>query len=346
MINLNLRHKRQALFQMPTDRFKSLSFDAKSWSVYDNANFSIHITDKCNADCAFCIAHLRYLNDGNTYVKPELESFDKYLATLDKALKAVSAVSPSISITGGEPTVSPKIGQIIDVLIANNVRKKTITTNASGLHYKLDGGKTVFEKLVDYELDYLNISRAHWDEDKNALLMTMNKKLASNGFLKEIFQEARKAGLKTRLSCALLKDGVNSLETILKYTQWAQEIGADAVIFRQLMKFNESKVLPGRIPIFCKEQELDLVPLWEEMDASKKFILQHQVLGYYYYVEVRTFDGFPVVTESADLNLIPVQLDRFSTQLKAPVAFELVYHPNGNLCAGWNENELVMLESF
>ena len=51
-----------------------------------------------------------------------------------------------------------------------------------------------------------------------------------------------------------------------------------------------------------------------------------------------------VVSESADLRLINPQLNKYKEELGNKTAFEMVFHPNGNLCAGWNENEQIMSE--
>lgn len=344
MVNLELRQNKQKLFTQPLENFKTLNGD-EDWLVYNNANMSIHVTDKCNADCAFCIAHLRYLNDGLTYLKPEIESDELYYQQLDNILKLVKGVNPSVSITGGEPTVNRKLPAILKILSAHDVRKRTITTNGTGLHYKVnDGSKTVLDCLYDYKLEHLNISRAHYDSAENARLMVMKEHLMPNGLLNEVVEDAKSKGIKIRLSCALLKNGISSYDEIMRYIDWGVKLGADNIIFRQLMQFEEDKVKPGRIPDFCKEEAISLEPVWENFDNDKRFEFYHQVLGYYYYVEVRKYAGANVVSETADLRMINPQLKKYKEQFGRPTAFEMVFHPNGNLCAGWNEHEQVMKE--
>lgn len=339
MVDLNLRHEKQKSFDPSLDSFKNLSFD-ENWLVYHNANLSIHVTDKCNADCGFCIAHLRYLNEGLAYAKPEIRDKDRYYERLDSVLGLLKELNPSVSITGGEPTVNKKLPKILKILSSHNVRKRTITTNGTGLFYKDGDGKTILECLSDYKLEHLNISRAHFDSDKNGEIMVM--KGAPNGMIREVIQEAKVKGIQTRLSCALLKNGISSFRDIMKYIDWGMEIGADNIIFRQLMQFDEKEVKAGRISEYCKQEEMDLLPVWEYFDARDDFDLYHQVLGYYYYVEVRKHRGINVVSESANLRIIKSQLEKFKDKFKQKTAFEMVYHPNGNLCAGWNEHQQIM----
>lgn len=341
MIDVNKRNQRQNVFNPENQDFKTVLLD-ESWKVYHNANMSIHVTDKCNADCGFCIAHLRYLNEGLVYLKPEIDQDEQYYQRLDNILKLTKALNPSVSITGGEPTVNRKLPNILKILSSHNVRKRTITTNGTGLFYKAGENKTVLDALADYKLEHLNISRAHFNNKLNADIMVMKEHLMPEGKLEEIVQEAKIRGIKTRLSCALLKNGISSFEDIMKYTEWALKLGVDNVIFRQLMQFDDTKVQPGRIPNYCKEEEIDLMPIWNYFDSNKEFEFYHQVLGYYYYVEVRKYKGINVVSESADLRIINSQLEKYKEKFGAKTAFEMVFHPNGNLCAGWNEHEQIM----
>jgi molybdenum cofactor biosynthesis enzyme MoaA len=343
MTNLMTRKQQQEVFNPKEKDFKKIYLDDE-WNIYNNVNMSIHVTDKCNADCGFCIAHLRYLNDGLVYLKPEIENEDKYYQRLDEILNLTKKINPSVSITGGEPTVSKKLPTILKILAGHNVRKRTITTNGTGLFLNIGSGKTVLDALSDYKLEHLNVSRAHFNNKLNADIMVMKEHLMPEGKLEEIIQEAKLRGIKTRLSCALLKNGISSIDDIMRYTEWGLKIGVDNVIFRQLMKFDDKKVKPGRIPNYCKEEEIDLMPIWEFFDSRNDFELYHQVLGYYYYVEVRKYKGINVVSETADLRIINSQLKYFKDKFKKPTAFEMVFHPNGNLCAGWNENEQIMSE--
>lgn len=343
MIDLNKRKERQKLFSPKKEDFKELKSE-ENWNIYHNANLSIHVASECNADCAFCIAHLRYLNEGLKYVKPDIKNPEVYYKRLDDILNMVKNINPSLSITGGEPTINKKLPQILEILMKHNVRKRTITSNGTGLFNKAKNDKTIIDLLGDYKLEHLNISRAHFDSKENAKIMVMKESLMPDGKLEEIIQEAKRQNMKVRLSCALLKNGISDPKDVMKYIEWGLKIGADNVIFRQLMQFEYDKVEKGRIPDYCKEEEIDLNPLWNYFDSVSDFELYHQVLGYYYYVEVRNYKGINVVSESADLRQINPQLDKFEKMYGKKTAFELVYHPNGNLCAGWNENEKIISE--
>jgi molybdenum cofactor biosynthesis enzyme MoaA len=337
MINISKRLEKQKLFDIDSSNFKNLG----GWSIYNNANLSIHLGEKCNANCDFCIAHLRYLNENKEYKKPFIEDDEKYINRLNAVLDFVKPINPSVSITGGEPTLYSRFPLIVASLKSHNVRKRTMTTNASGLLNSYNN-KTYLQILEDYKLEYLNISRAHYDETINAQIMH-SEKLPANEELKEIIGDAELHGISVRLSCILLKDHIGNFTEIQKYIRWAQNIGVKNVIFRQLMNFDKKNVACGRIPDYCLKQNVELYPIWQEFDKNPEYDLYHQVLGYYYYVEIRKFENMNIVTEGADLRLIKPMMKKYKEKYKKPIGFEMVFHPNGNLCTGWQENEMQIL---
>ena len=340
-LNLDIRYKRQELFDLGIERFKPVRFGDEDILVYDNANLSLMLTDACNADCNFCIAHLRYAVDGHTYIKPSLRSFDDYKNTFETYWRNhIAGINPSVSITGGEPSIHKNIIPSIDMVSGVSSRKKTITTNGSGL---LLNAAEVLNGLINNKFDYLNISRAHYIDEINNRLMVTPESLISESDLMAIIRQAKAGGIRVRLSCALLKEGIHTINDMKAYADWAIDLGCDNVIFRQLMDFDGSRVTPGRISTYCKTQQVDLMPLWEDMSKDKAFQLFHQVLGYYYYVELYKYRGIDLVTESADLRLIDQQLKYFTNKFNRQVAFELVYHPNGTLGYSWREFEGILL---
>lgn len=333
--------RRTEPFDLSDDRFLSMEIEGARWRIYDNANLSIHLGDSCNADCQFCIAHLRYLDEGRIYQKPAL-SKDAYLRRLADLGPVFRAANPSVSITGGEPTLHPDLPEVLELLKGMGLRKRTMTTNGSGL-LSSTGGKDTLSRLADYRLEHLNISRAHHDHARNAEIMRLGSGL-DDLQLARAAARAKEAGIDVRLSCALLREGVCDLAGAEAYLRWASSLGIDKVIFRQLMDFDEARA-EGGIPAYCRTQKVPLTGLWEAFDSSPEYRLLKTVRGYYYYVEIRGRGRMTVVSEQADLNRIDPCVERFESRFGLPTAFELVFHPNGNLCAGWFEDQRILSES-
>ncbi|MBM3199529.1 radical SAM protein [Candidatus Woesearchaeota archaeon] len=337
--NLDMRYKRQEMFDITEKELMPFNANGKNYLAYGNVNLSVFVSDYCNASCNFCVAQLRYFHDGVDYIKPVITDEKEYYGKLKVMLDTVKPLDPSVSLTGGEPTLDPKLPMILNILDSYNVRKRTITTNGSGLLKKVKGSNdTILDRLADYKLQHLNISRAHYDEKTNDRIMGLKNPPLSDSELEEIIRISNENNIRPRLSCILIKEGVNSVKEMVKYMDWAESIGIDNVVFRQLMKFDEKTVKPGRIPDFCKSQGVNLIPLWESLDKDERFSFTTQILGYYYYVEVFKYKNIDMVSEMADLTLIEKEKERSLKKTNGvPVIYELVFHPNGNLCGSWRE---------
>lgn len=343
-INYQWRYRRQELFDITKKQLIPFKIKDKDYLVYGNVNLSIFLTQHCNAHCNFCVAQLRYFHEGVDYIKPAITDEKEYFSRLVEVISTIRPLNPSVSLTGGEPSISPLLPETLNILARHNVRKRTMTTNGSGLLRVLgEGRKTVLDRLVDYKLAHLNISRAHYDENINQEIMKIDGGFP-NKDLEYIIRRARKKGIRPRLSCVLLKDYIDNFDEIIRYLDWAQSIGCDNVVFRQLMDFDRSTVKDGPIPRYCSEKNVELIPLLEVIDRDPRFAFENQVLGYYYYVEVWRYRGIDVVLEKADLKLIEPEKAKSLKQTGGiPVIYELIFHPNGNLCGSWREwKEIIM----
>jgi organic radical activating enzyme len=116
-------------------------------------NLSIVLPGKCNANCQFCFNKNRKCAD--------IES-SEYRDKLFSMLEYFRDNTPDnfqISITGGEPTLSPHFIHLLNILSIEKYNKKfhkiVLTTNGA--------------KFPDYlpeiakAIDHINISRHHWD---------------------------------------------------------------------------------------------------------------------------------------------------------------------------------------
>ena len=323
--------------------------------VYATANVSIFLTSKCNAACGFCVADLRYLNDNKCQVinsenpftaKAKLKYSNWYLKRLESVLKKLHEFSLgrlSVSITGGEPTMSYMFNDVVDLVRKANFAVNTITTNDSKLLNKMDNGITPLELLLNQKYDYINISRPSHLEDENCRIMKYSDTSVSdyvnwsNEYLKEVISEIHHHGFtKERLSCALLKDSVHNVSGIKKYIDAYQKLGVNNFIFRQLMGFDKNSI-NAEVMNYCRKNMVMLDDIWKEMDNEEDFVKFMNLVGYYYYVEIYKYHGATVASEAANL------ITQYKEKAKNPdVVYEMVFHPNGNLCAGWIDDEEVL----
>ena len=128
------------------DRYNYTPFMGKY--LYTNCNFSIFLLGECNANCKFCVAHIR---------NNQLKDDKIQLEYIKKAIELVKPLNPTVSLSGGEPTLSPIFGELCDLL--KDFRIKAVTTNGYALERTLP-------YLIKNNWTYLNISIPHYDDAK------------------------------------------------------------------------------------------------------------------------------------------------------------------------------------
>nr|MDO8115957.1 radical SAM protein [Candidatus Sigynarchaeota archaeon] len=307
------------------------------YNVYANCNVSIYSAAPCNGRCPFCVEKVRPASECLSLerVKQDIDD-ERYFKSLERACNAVSPLNPSVSITGGEPSIDPRLPRILETICHHDFRKRTITTNGSGL---LDNG--LLHELIAAKFSHLNISRAHFSDERNQALMQLDR-FFSNERLGSIISATRGTCLRPRLSCVLLTGEIDSLEAIIDYLEWTSRLGVDNVVFRQLMKFDaRSRGNPDPVLQYSQQRRVLLDPILAEIyspaTGHEQFEFKKQVVGYYYYVEVyeyraRNHKKMDVVLEIADLSFI-------DKARHAPgghdTIHEFVVHPSGSLNSGW-----------
>ena len=302
-------------------------------TAYANANLSLYSGQECNGDCPFCVEKLRPAVRGWSQASQRrIEPDDKtYFEALDQVLTALAPLDPSVSLTGGEPSLDPRLPRLLRVLARHDARKRTVTTNGSGL-LDLREGRTVMDWIADTGVRHLNLSRAHAADAENARLMCLGEQALTAAGIREVVRRASGTATRVRLSCALLRPETATLEDALGYLGFAESLGVDNVVFRQLMLGGSAPEDP--VIAYSNQHRVALEPLLERVSADPRFTFVKQVLGYYYYVEVWRYRGIDVVFEKADLDHLEI-----TKQRHPGIIHELIFHPNGRLGATWQPTD-------
>lgn len=318
------------------NQFNLFSFEGKDRIVYSNVNLAIFTDDYCNANCKFCIEQFRFEDKSQMYKKCKIRNDEEYFKRLEYVLDYLHPLNPSISITGGEPTKSRRLKRTLELIDKYDYRKRVITTNGSGLLDVVEG-KSVIQHLVNNGFSHLNISRTHYDEDINKSIMQYRRGYFSNDDLMKIVDFAKMNNLRPRMSCVLLKEGVNSLEEMIKYLDFYESLGIDNVVFRELADFDSKTMLNPEKMEYCNANKIRLNDIWKQIYSDSRFTPIRQILGHYYHVKVHKYKSIDIVSQSTDL----VKLHEHKTD---DTVFEMVFHPNGNLNSSWEDNENILLE--
>jgi GTP 3',8-cyclase len=328
------RRRKSAAFDLAANSTAGRTIWLELWGrrvpVYANANLSIYSAQPCNARCPFCVEELRPASRGLALAAQKAVEPDdgRWFGQLERVLDAVAPLAPSVSVTGGEPSKDPRLPRILGTLAARGARKRTLTTNGSGLLDVRDG-RPLVDWIAATGVAHLNVSRAHPDQARNGRLMRLPEQLPLEGLV-EVVRRARAGGTRVRLSCVLLEEGIRDRAGVLAYLDFARSIGVDNVIFRQLMRTDPETHAPNFVVRYSDRQRAPLEPLLDELSADPRFAFRRQIVGYYYYVEVWRHGEMDVVFEEADL----AQLER-ARRAAPDVVHELVFHPDGRLASTW-----------
>lgn len=328
------RRRKSAAFDLETNSTarRTVTFDlfGRSVRVYANANLSIYSAQACNAKCPFCVEELRPASRGTALESQKTAERDDrvYFEQLELVLEALRPLSPSVSVTGGEPSIDPRLPRILRTLADHGMRKRTMTTNGSGL-LDVREGRAVIDWVTATELRHLNISRAHPDHERNAQLMHLRTGLTLSQ-LREVVERVSTAGARVRLSCVLLRGETDSLDGVRRYLDFAASVGVDNVIFRQLMLSDPATAAVNPVVRYSDAKRAALEPILDAISADAGFRFVRQVVGYYYYVEVWRFGTMDVVFEEADLARLEA-----TKRAEPDLIHELVFHPNARLASTW-----------
>lgn len=139
---------------------------------YEVDNFTAVLPVTCNADCGFC---------PEKEIPNELKaSKDDYLYNLVDAINQTAHLGyDHVSISGGEPTLDPRLlGQAIRTIITNTpIKKVGLTTNGQFLESTSKINKFVeaaFDESGVPLIDFINISRHAVRTEENNAIMGVN----------------------------------------------------------------------------------------------------------------------------------------------------------------------------
>lgn len=189
--------------------FESYFKLSESNTTINNPNFSIVVPGGCNGKCDFCFWQ-------------KTKPCGNYINKLTETLNNLPSQFYQISLTGGEPTISPYLKSILETIDKRNFTKVVLTTNGSKL---LD-----VIPMLEGKVNHINISRHHYEEDLNNNVF--KTKMISNRQLKHVIAELNKVGIDVTLS-AVLNENLNNKSQIKEYIDFAHRMGATQVFFRK-----------------------------------------------------------------------------------------------------------------
>jgi MoaA/NifB/PqqE/SkfB family radical SAM enzyme len=178
----------------------------------------VNLIEKCNARCSWCIEKSGF--------HPSFHASTEVIANA-----AIKTGKTNIILLGGEPLLFQDIKNLIQLLLSND-KKVWITTNGFLL-----SDNFVLDKLIG--VWGVNISIHHFDLSENKEITGV---LLQQKKLEKAISALHNSGAHVRMNCNAISGKIDSKEKILKYVEWAKNIGADKVRFAELKQDNDGFV--------------------------------------------------------------------------------------------------------
>lgn len=191
----------------------------------ENPNFTVITNGGCAAKCSFCT---------DSYTR---KASKQYLENLEKALSPDGALPYNFiqcSISGGEPTTSPNLQEILEIITeSRRFRKVVLTTNGA----KLDEHK----ELIAKHISHLNISR-HGIGDAVNEQVFQTKHFIKDAQLKDVCSYFNRMGIDVNFNYVYTKDKMLTKPEVIAYVEYAKSMGANSVSLRYDQ--NENSLTP------------------------------------------------------------------------------------------------------
>lgn len=305
---------------------KELFLKKQTWIVPEDLNIYIITGEECNCKCKYCVGCLKE----NIYKKKITDK--KYYKKLSNMLKSLRNEIWSVTILGGEPTISPRIFNILKI-IKDYKFKKVMTTN--GILLK---NKSFLSKINKSSLDHLNISRHDFNDKKNSILF-QNVNVPNTKELKIIVKNI-KSSIKLRINCNLIKGHIDNVNNLKKFINHVKNIGINEISFSELSHMDNDYITKKKIIDFCNKNRVSINNLITQIKKDKKFKLISEDIKEDYKSKIFNFIYKDTKIQIRTVNTSLKEKELFSHRNKI---YSLKFHPNAILSASWNPCKKIVL---
>ena len=197
------------------------------------ANLYVMVNNVCQANCRFCTQH-------GDYRKFDFDKFQKVIDELRRTTDENELCLSKINFTGGEPLLYfEKFEKLYNIIFEkfsfNELGNGNVVINTNGI-----GLKTLTERNdIMKNIGFVSVSRHHYDDKLNEEIFQTNPFPTTE----DIKNFSLKNQGKLWLRCNCIKGYIDSTDEVIKYTDWAIDVGCKHCGFTSLMELND----------YCKE---------------------------------------------------------------------------------------------
>jgi hypothetical protein len=284
----------------------------KKWRLHKNVNLYIDTTAKCPFNCGFCIAKTL---DGRGAEFVSVEKVKAIIAELEKA-----EVFFTCQITGGEPTLHPRIDELRAIC---GKRKTVINTN--------------FPSAALASFNHVNVSCHHYNRIIEAGIMGGDRD-----------REALSYGIggirdKIRLQCNIIGGKVDTFGEVAQYIAWGYHaLGITNYAFSFLTALPSNGFYSDGIIEYVKDRPAisfnEIVSEFEKRDHFRFKKYRGGVACYYEIWEYTAYENpITIVIKYSDNHVL------HALDSSPDLVPDMIIHPNGTLTASWDSRIKRML---
>jgi MoaA/NifB/PqqE/SkfB family radical SAM enzyme len=266
--------------------------------VTPNPNLSIILPGGCNANCQFC------------FWKESSKTCQDYPARLAEVLDSLPSEFQQISITGGEPTISPAWSGVIKVLGERLARwpKKVLNTNGV-LAVHPEKYYEVVKRMQEGGINHINWSRHACSEAENKKIFNSNR-VPNKIMMTSAIDDLAAEGIDVTINTVMGR-GIKNRVDLANYIKFAHDVGANAVCLRK-------EVYEGSDLEYHELEEL--FADYKEVHSTSCPVCRSRTI---------LFRGCPVTFKAG---LMETAKDGI---------YELILHPDGKLTIDWAAKKVV-----
>lgn len=302
--------------------------------IKQKISFTPYVYNRCSAQCKFCSEAIVRNNSS----KNEFAVASNYSQKLDEILSNLKDVQIFLSLSGMEPLESLDfLEQVLvsfDKYVANGgkIDTKVIYSNLSAM---VDRSRDIIDLVKKYNIDRIETSRHHYNEDKNQEIMSFraNQDIRFNKYYEEAVSKLLQQ-IAVKMVCVVQQTGVNSISEVEKYIEWCSKIGVKDVVFRELSIINDEQFRKNNTSSYIEKNRVEIYSLLKDLPSS--FKLKEIVKGYYYLSFIYTYN---------DVISVNFEVSDYTEMIKnhtSDIISKLIYYPNADLCMDWNMQQKIL----
>lgn len=324
-------------------RWRHHEIGGQRWRVAQPVTFTPYAAvQPCSARCRFCSENLREKGQQGDHASL-LRPGEDYFNQLQAALGQLRGLPLSYSLSGLEMTDDRDwFLRLLDCLSSHAavspVEGRVLYSNGAGFT-GLAGDPELAAAIKSFAFDWVELSRHHPVTETNQHIMRFRSQegvMLEDRFHDCVTQLGQLTDIK--LVCLVQQGGVDSLEALQRYLDWARALGVCHVILREMSILDDRYRANGtRRYIAAARVSVGglLQAFLHAHPLAQGTRLKQATHGYYFSNLVIETGGLTVTFESSNYQRLHEKHD--TGQI-----YKLVFHANGNLCADWNPGRHIL----